>query len=110
MKFSGYTVCVSHTFPYFRDVALSTVKTGMSGKAGNKGAVGVRMIVRSSPICFVCAHMTAHQSHVNERNSDFTDIWKKMTFPNVSVKPDVNFCLLPMVSLVCACVPESCSY
>ena len=66
-------------------MALSTVKTGMSGKAGNKGAVGVRMIVQSSPICFVCAHMTAHQSHVNERNSDFTDIWRKMTFPNVSV-------------------------
>jgi len=74
-----------HNFPVYRDVALSTVKTGMSGKAGNKGAVGVRMIVQSSPICFVCAHMTAHQSHVNERNSDFTDIWRKMTFPNVSM-------------------------
>jgi len=85
---SSGKLSVVRMFPYhnvYRDVAFSTVKTGMSGKAGNKGAVGVRMIVQSSPICFVCAHMTAHQSHVNERNSDFTDIWRKMMFPNVSV-------------------------
>lgn len=74
-----YKVIVSHC----RDVAVSTVKTGMSGKAGNKGAVGVRMLLHSSPLCFVCAHLTAHQSHVNERNSDFNEIWKKMSFPNV---------------------------
>lgn len=68
---------------YCRDVAVATVKTGMSGKAGNKGAVGVRMLLHSSPLCFVCAHFTAHQSQVNERNNDFNEIWKKMSFPNV---------------------------
>ena len=68
---------------YYRDVAVSTVKTGMSGKVGNKGAVGVRMLLYSTGLAFVCAHLTAHQSHVNERNSDFNEIWKKMSFPNV---------------------------
>ena len=71
------------TYTHCRDVAVSTVKTGMSGKAGNKGAVGIRMLLHSSPLCFVCAHLTAHQSHVSERNSDFNEIWKKMSFPNV---------------------------
>ena len=68
---------------YYRDVAVSTVKTGMSGKVGNKGAVGIRMLLHSTPLSFVCAHLTAHQSHINERNNDFNEIWKKMSFPNV---------------------------
>lgn len=72
---------------------MSTVKTGMSGKVGNKGAVGVRMLLHSTPLCFVCAHLTAHQSHVNERNSDFNEIWKKMSFPHV-----------------CNCYPPTVSY
>ena len=91
-----YKVIVSHC----RDVAVSTVKTGMSGKAGNKGAVGVRMLLHSSPLCFVCAHLTAHQSHVNERNSDFNEIWKKMSFPNVC-----NY-----YPLLCYIICHHCSY
>ena len=38
-----------------RDVAIDTVKTGMGGKAGNKGAVGIRFQFHSSSFCFVCS-------------------------------------------------------
>ena len=63
-----------------RDVAVSTVKTGMSGKAGNKGAVAIRFLLHASSLCFVCSHFAAHQSRVMERNQDFADIWKKVQF------------------------------
>ena len=59
---------------------MSTVKTGMSGKAGNKGAVAIRFLLHASSLCFVCSHFAAHQSRVMERNQDFADIWKKVQF------------------------------
>ena len=60
-----------------------TVKTGMSGKAGNKGAVAIRFLLHSTSICCVCAHFAAHQTKVMERNQDFTDIFKKVQFSQV---------------------------
>eukprot|EP00118_Oscarella_pearsei_P006648 m.30421 g.30421 ORF g.30421 m.30421 type:complete len:1392 (+) comp31341_c0_seq8:2-4177(+) len=67
--------------PFIRDVAIGTVKTGLSGKAGNKGAVAVRLLIHSSSLCFVCAHFAAGQSQVANRNQDFLDINKRLTFP-----------------------------
>ncbi|KAG2456399.1 SYNJ1 protein, partial [Polypterus senegalus] len=67
--------------PYIRDVAVDTVKTGMGGAAGNKGAVAVRMLFHSTSICFVCSHFAAGQSQVKERNEDYLEICRKLTFP-----------------------------
>ncbi|XP_063522835.1 synaptojanin-2 isoform X3 [Pongo pygmaeus] len=67
--------------PFIRDVAIDTVKTGMGGKAGNKGAVGIRFQFHSTSFCFICSHLTAGQSQVKERNEDYKEITQKLCFP-----------------------------
>lgn len=67
--------------PFIRDVAVSAVKTGMKGNAGNKGAVGIRMLLHSTSFCFVCGHFAAGQSNFLERNNNYHDISKRMIFP-----------------------------
>ncbi|XP_072369521.1 synaptojanin-1 isoform X3 [Scyliorhinus torazame] len=67
--------------PYIRDVAVDTVKTGMGGATGNKGAVAVHMLFHTTSLCFVCAHFAAGQSQVKERNEDYIEIARKLSFP-----------------------------
>ncbi|XP_078261878.1 synaptojanin-2-like [Rhinoraja longicauda] len=70
-----------HHVPYIREIAVDRVKTGMGGKAGNKGAVAIRLQFHSTRLCFVCAHLTAGQSQVKERNEDYREITQKLSFP-----------------------------
>ncbi|XP_012252471.2 synaptojanin-1 [Athalia rosae] len=67
--------------PYLRDVAVDCVKTGLGGATGNKGAAAIRCVLYSTSICFVCAHFAAGQSQVSERNADYAEITRKITFP-----------------------------
>ncbi|XP_042651958.1 synaptojanin-2 isoform X2 [Tyto alba] len=67
--------------PFIRDVAMDTVKTGMGGKAGNKGAVSIRFQFYSTSFCFICSHLTAGQTQVKERNEDYKEITQKLSFP-----------------------------
>uniref|UniRef100_A0A8D0H3M2 Synaptojanin-1 n=1 Tax=Sphenodon punctatus TaxID=8508 RepID=A0A8D0H3M2_SPHPU len=67
--------------PFIRDVAVDTVKTGMGGATGNKGAVAIRMLFHTSSLCFVCSHFAAGQSQVKERNEDFIEIARRLSFP-----------------------------
>ncbi|XP_009954972.1 PREDICTED: synaptojanin-2 [Leptosomus discolor] len=67
--------------PFIRDVAIDTVKTGMGGKAGNKGAVSIRFQFYSTSFCFICSHLTAGQTQVKERNEDYKEITQKLSFP-----------------------------
>ncbi|XP_052229766.1 synaptojanin-1-like [Dreissena polymorpha] len=76
-----YVFIRPHLAPFIRDVAVDTVKTGMGGATGNKGGVGIRFLIHSTSVCFVCAHLAAGQSQVNDRNNDYTEISKKMSFP-----------------------------
>lgn len=66
-----------------RDVAVDSVKTGLKGSAGNKGGVAVRFLFHSTSICFVCAHLAAGQSNVQERNNNYHDISRRISFPMV---------------------------
>ncbi|XP_069744866.1 synaptojanin-1 isoform X3 [Narcine bancroftii] len=66
---------------FIRDVAVDTVKTGMGGATGNKGAVAVHMLLYTTSLCFVCAHFAAGQSQVKERNEDYMEIARKLSFP-----------------------------
>ncbi|KAL1470710.1 hypothetical protein MTO96_024067, partial [Rhipicephalus appendiculatus] len=67
--------------PYIRDVAVDTVKTGLGGATGNKGGVAIRFLFHSTSLCFVCAHFAAGQSKVSERNADYAEITRKVSFP-----------------------------
>ncbi|KAK7576500.1 hypothetical protein V9T40_012786 [Parthenolecanium corni] len=67
--------------PHIRDLAIDSVKTGLGGATGNKGAVAIRFVLHASSLCFVCAHFAAGQSQVNERNADYAEITKKVAFP-----------------------------
>lgn len=87
-------------------MAVRTVKTGMSGKAGNKGGVAIRFLLHSTSLCFVCSHFAAHQTKIVERNQDYADICKKVTFPHVSVGPwngetASQFGSVRVISLLC---------
>ncbi len=49
-------------FKNIRELAISTVKTGMGGRYGNKGAVIARMVVQDTSIVFVNSHLAADRS------------------------------------------------
>lgn len=68
---------------FSRDVAVDTVKTGMGGATGNKGGVAIRLLFHTTSICFVCSHFAAGQSQVKERNDDYNEITRRLSFPMV---------------------------
>ncbi|XP_069133360.1 synaptojanin-1-like isoform X2 [Argopecten irradians] len=76
-----YVFIRPHLAPCIRDVAVDQVKTGLGGAAGNKGGVAIRFLYNSTSMCFLCAHLAAGQSQVNDRNSDFHEIARKTAFP-----------------------------
>lgn len=63
-----------------RNVEGSVLKTGMSGMAGNKGAVAIRMDYADTPICFVTAHFAAGFKNYEERNNNFATINHSLRF------------------------------
>ncbi|KAI5696372.1 hypothetical protein M8J75_012104 [Diaphorina citri] len=70
-----------HLAPHLRDVATDSVKTGLGGATGNKGAVAIRCVLHCTSLVFVCAHFAAGQSQVAERNADYAEITRKVQFP-----------------------------
>ena len=50
----------------------------------NKGATAVRLIINSTAVTFVCAHLAAFDDYVERRNSDFADVARKLEFPITS--------------------------
>ena len=67
--------------PHIKDVAVDTVKTGMGGATGNKGAVAIRFRYHSTSVCFVCSHFAAGQSNITDRNNDYSEAIKRIIFP-----------------------------
>lgn len=63
-----------------KNVEGSLKKTGMSGVAGNKGAVAIRMDYANTGICFVTAHLAAGFSNYDERNRDYRTISHGLRF------------------------------
>ncbi|KAM0792295.1 hypothetical protein ACM66B_004984 [Microbotryomycetes sp. NB124-2] len=57
-----------------RDTAKLTVKTGMGGRYGNKGAIVSRFVVDDTSVCFINCHLAAGQSHRRQRDHDLVDI------------------------------------
>lgn len=73
-----------HT-PSIRDLAIDCVKTGLGGATGNKGATAIRFVLYGTSMCFVCAHFAAGQSQITERNADYNEITRKISFPMVCI-------------------------
>ncbi|KKY17403.1 putative synaptojanin 2 [Phaeomoniella chlamydospora] len=66
--------------PHIKNVEGSIKKTGLSGIAGNKGAVAIRLEFASTSICFVTAHLAAGFANYEERNRDYRTISHGLRF------------------------------
>ncbi|KAF7194949.1 Inositol-1,4,5-trisphosphate 5-phosphatase 1 [Pseudocercospora fuligena] len=66
--------------PMIRNVEGAVKKTGLSGMAGNKGAVAIRMECADTAICFVTAHLAAGFANYDERNQDYRTISSGLRF------------------------------
>lgn len=55
----------------------------MGGATGNKGGVAIRLLFHTTSICFICSHFAAGQSQVKERNDDYNEITRRLSFPMV---------------------------
>ncbi|KAK5112907.1 hypothetical protein LTR62_003729 [Meristemomyces frigidus] len=64
----------ANVLPHVKNVEGAVKKTGMSGMAGNKGAVAIRMEYAETSICLVTAHLAAGFANYEERNSDYRTI------------------------------------
>ena len=91
-----YVFVRSELAPLVRDVMVEQVKTGLGGAAGNKGTVGVSLTFRQSSLCFLCSHFAAGQSQVADRNSDYQEAIKKLSFNNVSCSSEIDFLLVTL--------------
>jgi endonuclease/exonuclease/phosphatase family metal-dependent hydrolase len=63
-----------------RSLGVNMVKLGYGGMTGNKGAIGVRLELGATSLCFVCAHLAAGQKNVDERNQNWNDAQQTLKF------------------------------
>lgn len=63
-----------------KNVEGSVKKTGLSGIAGNKGAVAIRLDYAKTRMCFVTAHLAAGFANYEERNRDYRTISHGLRF------------------------------
>ncbi|KAI0176189.1 SacI homology domain-containing protein [Hypoxylon sp. FL1284] len=79
----GAALCIfvkATSLPKIKNVEGSVKKTGMSGIAGNKGAVAIRMEYANTQLCFVTAHLAAGFANYDERNKDYATIHHGLRF------------------------------
>ncbi|KAL2801888.1 SacI homology domain-containing protein [Aspergillus granulosus] len=63
-----------------KNVEGSVKKTGLSGIAGNKGGCAIRFEYSNTRICFVTAHLAAGFANYDERNNDYSTIYRGLRF------------------------------
>lgn len=74
-----------------RDVSITTVKRGIGGIYGNKGAIVARMVIDDTSMCFINVHLAAGQKHKATRNADIAAIMEdKVVFPPADRLPYVH--------------------
>ena len=68
------------------DVRVAAVATGVNlgvTMLGNKGGAAVWLKVHNTPLCFVCAHLSAgsKENDAQKRSEDYREIFSKLSFP-----------------------------
>ncbi|KAF7291844.1 IPPc domain-containing protein [Mycena chlorophos] len=53
-----------------KDNFITTMKRGMGGRYGNKGAIITRLVIEDSSLCFINCHLAAGQHKTRARNAD----------------------------------------
>ncbi|KAJ8130937.1 hypothetical protein O1611_g2692 [Lasiodiplodia mahajangana] len=79
----GAALCIfvkASVLSKIKNVEGSVKKTGLSGIAGNKGAVAIRMEYANTQLCFVTAHLAAGFANYDERNRDYATIHHGLRF------------------------------
>ncbi|KAK2964717.1 putative Type II inositol 1,4,5-trisphosphate 5-phosphatase [Blattamonas nauphoetae] len=66
-------------------IETKTIGTGMMNTVGNKGAIAIRFRFYESVICFVVAHLAAHQNKVSLRNKDYREIFNRIHFNPIPI-------------------------
>lgn len=64
-----------------QNLSASTVKRGLGGLHGNKGALIIRFLLDDSSLCFINCHLAAGQSHTTSRNNDIAAILESSSLP-----------------------------
>jgi hypothetical protein len=77
--------------PRISSLHIEKVKTGFGGLHGNKGGIGLRMLIDSTSVCFLNCHIAAGQSHIAQRNSDLSAVLKGIQFPTMPHLPHGHF-------------------
>lgn len=63
-----------------REIESEYTRTGLAGMWGNKGAVSIRLSIYGCSLCFVNAHLSAHDNQLKERVEDYNSIIKDQDF------------------------------
>lgn len=63
-----------------REIESEYTRTGFSGMWGNKGAVSIRLSIYGCSLCFVNAHLSAHDENLKDRCEDYNNIIKDQEF------------------------------
>ncbi|KAF0973424.1 hypothetical protein FDP41_008128 [Naegleria fowleri] len=63
-----------------KDVQAVSLALGAMGVMGNKGAVGIRLKIADTSMCFVTTHLAPHMNGVQKRNQNFMDIFTQLGF------------------------------
>ena len=70
--------------PLVSSVSTATVGTGLMGYVGNKGGVGVRIVLgETTRVVFINCHLAAFQNGAERRNWDHAEIVRRMVFEKV---------------------------
>ena len=63
------------------------IPTGADGQYGNKGAVAVSLRIDEAKLMFICAHFSAHDKNIEDRNQNYADILTRIKEYSDNVNP-----------------------
>ncbi|OAD08897.1 hypothetical protein MUCCIDRAFT_117152, partial [Mucor lusitanicus CBS 277.49] len=70
--------------PFISEVTSTYAGVGLMNMMGNKGGISVRLRFHDSYLCFVTSHLAAFTDKTEKRNQDFTELSKRLVFPQRS--------------------------